>query len=64
MARRTTRTTRRTRRTKKSRYTQVEKTAYLMGQVERGLKNPNSRITASYENGSREPNKRVKKPLF
>ena len=52
------------RRTKKSRYTQVEKTAYLMGQVERGLKNPNSRITASYENGAKEPKLREKKPLF
>lgn len=51
-------------RSRKQRFTQVEKTAFLMGQVERGLKNPDSRISVSYERGTKEPTKRQKRPLF
>lgn len=35
----------------KPRYSQVEKIAYRCGQVKRGLTNPNSKITQSYNNG-------------
>lgn len=52
------------RKRKKRRYTQVEKTAYLVGQVERGLKNPESRISASYKNGLTPPVYKRKKTLF
>lgn len=51
-------------RKKKSRYTQVEKMAYHMGQVKRGLANPDSRVFASYQNGCRGKSTRNKKPLF
>lgn len=50
--------------TKKSKYTKVEQAAYLFGQVERGIKNPNSRIYESYTRGNTKPEKREKKPLF
>ncbi len=51
-------------RSRKQRFTQVEKTAFLMGQVQRGLNNPDSRISASYERGIKEPTKRPRKTLF
>ena len=44
--------------------TRVEQIANLMGQVERGLKNPDSRITASYQRGLSEPKPRKRKSLF
>ena len=49
---------------RKSKYTKVEQTAYLMGQVERGLKNPDSRITSAFNRGNSVPKQRIKKPLF
>ena len=52
-------------RTKKGKkYTQVEKLAYQMGKVKRGLKNPNSRVYASYVNGCTGKSSSNKKPLF
>lgn len=36
---------------KKPKYTKIEKDAYRLGQIQRGLKNPNSKITASFNNG-------------
>ena len=50
--------------TKKSKYTKVEQAAYLQGLVDRGLKNPDSRISASYTRGLKKPEKREKKSLF
>ena len=38
--------------------------AYKMGQVERGLKNPDSKISESFNRGATAPQKRVKKTLF
>lgn len=38
--------------------------AYKLGQVNRGLKNPDSQISASYNSGITEREKREKKPLF
>ena len=54
------------RKTKKkaSNASQLKKLAYQMGQVERGLKNPNSQISESYNNGKHAKRKNTKKPLF
>ena len=38
--------------------------AYNMGLVERGLKNPDSKISASYAKGVEKREKREKKTLF
>ena len=38
--------------------------AYKMGLVERGLKNPDSKISDSYNRGLVKPEKRPKKTLF
>ena len=38
--------------------------AYKMGQVERGCKNPDSRIREAFDRGASAPQKRVKKTLF
>ena len=38
--------------------------AYKMGQVNRGLKNPDSLIAESYNRGATKPHKREKKSLF
>lgn len=48
---------------KKSKYTAVERHAYLDGLVERGKANRNSRVFESYQNGI-TATERVKKPLF
>ncbi len=48
---------------KSSKYTSVEKLAYQIGQIEKGLKNPNSRVYESFNNG-RNIEKKKKKPLF
>lgn len=48
---------------KVSRSTELKRLAYNMGQVEKGLKNPNSQISSSFQAGKdREKTKR--KPLF
>ena len=47
----------------KSKYTKIEKDAYRLGQIQRGLKNPNSKITASFNNGIKGF-QRKGKPLF
>ena len=48
----------------KNKRTEVERTAFLMGQVERGRKNPDSRITESFNNGKKESSPTKKKSLF
>lgn len=62
-SRRTTRYASKSRK-KRSKFTQVEKIAYQMGQVKRGLANPNSRVYASYVNGCNGKTRKNKKPLF
>lgn len=50
---------------KKSKYSSTEKFAYQLGLVKRGLKNPDSLISESYDNGlnsKKEP--KEKKTLF
>lgn len=46
------------------RYTEQEKIAYRMGQVQRGLKNPDSKITASYNKGLTPSAAKPKKSLY
>ena len=50
-------------RKRKSKYNEVEKTAYMMGLVKRGLKNPDSKVTESYNKGINSA-ERQKKSLF
>lgn len=50
---------------KKSKYSNLEKTAFAMGLVKRGLKNPNSKIYESYNagiNSKKDP--QAKKTMF
>ena len=47
---------------RKSRFTNIERFAFKMGQVERA--SANSRVRDSFEKGKREPQKKEKKPLF
>ena len=48
---------------RRSKYSELEKISYKMGQIKRGLKNPDSRITESFNNGlNGKPSN--KKPLF
>lgn len=49
---------------RKPRFTEVEKVAYYMGQVQRGLKNPDSKISDSYKAGATAKTKKPKKSLF
>ena len=49
---------------KKSQGTELRSLAYKMGQVNLGLKNPNSQITQSYNAGKNSGAKKEKRPLF
>lgn len=49
---------------KKSKYSDLEKLAYQLGQIERGKKNPNSKVHDSFNNGLKEKQPRAKKPLL
>ncbi|MBQ8357361.1 MAG: hypothetical protein IJX39_06075 [Clostridia bacterium] len=49
---------------KKSKYNDLQRFAYKMGQIERGRKNPDSLITESYNNGKTPREKKQKKSLF
>lgn len=62
-SRRTTRYASKSRK-RRSKFTQVERMAYHIGQVKRGLANPNSRVYASYQNGAKGKTTSHKKPLF
>lgn len=61
----------RTNRSGKSRTTRKTSTsseltslAYKMGQVQRGLQNPDSKISSAYDRGKTKPEKRKKQSLF
>ena len=47
---------------KKSKYTQLERLAYQMGKIDKGLKDSNTCVYASYQAGVNA--KRKKKPLY
>ena len=51
-------------RRKKGSYTQLERMAYSLGKVKRGLNNPNSRVYESYKNGFTGKTTKNKKPLI
>ena len=48
---------------KQSKTERLTRLAYEMGQVQRGLKNPESKITSSYKAGENSV-KKTKQPLF
>lgn len=49
----------------KKKYTEVERLAYNMGRIKKGLSNPNSRVYESYVNGCNDnKTSKKKKPLF
>lgn len=52
------------RRKKRSSYTELERMAYNLGKVKRGLNNPNSRVFESYKNGCTGKTTKNKKPLI
>ena len=49
---------------KKSSYTELERMAYNLGKVKRGLNNPNSRVFESYKNGCTGKTTKNRKPLI
>ena len=49
---------------KKQKYTELERLAYNLAKVDKGLKNPNSRVYESYRNGSKGIASGKKKPLI
>lgn len=48
----------------KKKYTEVERLAYNIGRIKKGLSNPNSRVYESYVNGCQGKTTKNKKPLF
>ena len=48
----------------KKKYTEVERLAYNMGRIKKGLQNPNSRVYESYVNGCNREITKNTKPLF
>lgn len=51
-------------RRKKNSYTELERMAYNLGKVKRGLSNPNSRVYESYKNGCTGKATKKRKPLI
>lgn len=49
---------------KNARAKELTTLAFKMGQVKRGLDNPNSRISSAYNRGKTKPTKKQKKSLF
>ena len=49
---------------RKSKYTELERLAYNMGKVKRGISNPDSRVHVSYNNGLKGKTTSKKKPLI
>ena len=48
----------------KSKSQELKSLAYKMGQIEKGLKNPKSQVSQSFDAGKRSGNKKEKRPLF
>ena len=49
---------------KTTKRTELERLAYNMGKVKRGLSNPNSRVFESYKNGCTGKTTKNRKPLI
>ena len=58
------RTTRKNAKKKSSTASQLKKLAYQMGQVNKGLKNPNTQVYESYHRGLSKDLSEKKKPLY
>ena len=56
--------TKKPKRKKRSSYTELERMAYNLGRVKRGLNNPNSRVFESYKNGCTGKTTKNRKPLI
>ncbi|HBJ97752.1 MAG TPA: hypothetical protein DDY82_01610 [Clostridiales bacterium] len=48
----------------KSKYTEIERLSYMLGQIQAGLANSDSRVYESYNNGKNSTKKKTKKSLF
>lgn len=48
----------------KSKFTELERLAYNMGKIRRGLSNPDSRVNESYNNGLKGKTTKNRKPLI
>lgn len=55
---------RKTYKKRNSKYTELEKLAYKLGRIDKGLKNNNSRVFASYKNGVNGKTTKNRKPLI
>ena len=53
---RTTKKPKTSSRLRRPKYSELEKLAFKLGQVQRGLRNPDSRVFESYNNGKKSPN--------
>ena len=49
---------------RKSKYTELERLAFNMGKVKRGISNPDSRVHVSYNNGLKAKTTSKRKPLI
>ena len=53
-----------TKKSKKRSYTELERMAYSLGKIKRGLNNPNSRVFESFKNGCDGKTTKNRKPLI
>ena len=61
---RTTKKPKTSSRLRRPKYSELEKLAFKLGQVQRGLRNPDSRVFESYNNGKKSPMKKRRKSLL
>lgn len=61
---RTTKKPKTSSRSRRPKYSELEKLSYKLGQIERGLSNPDSRVFESYNNGKKGPTKKRRKSLL
>lgn len=52
------------RKRKQKKFSSIERLAYYLGKVKRGLNNPNSRVFESYKNGCTGKTAKNRKPLI
>ena len=61
---RTTKKPKTSSRSRRPKYSELEKLAFKLGLVQRGLSNPDSRVFESYNNGKKGPTKKGRKSLL
>ncbi len=59
-----TKTSNRSSKSSKSKYTELERLSYKLGQIQRKLNNATSQIYESYNNGKKGTPKKTKRSLF